>query len=54
MGKLQTEVDSKALVINELTRITKEKDKSIKAWEEQSSLVINEPTMTRSRSLILV
>ena len=35
MGKLRTEVDSKVLVIHELTRISKEKDKSIKEWEEQ-------------------
>lgn len=34
IGKLRTKVDSKILVINELTRISKEKDKSIKEWEE--------------------
>lgn len=35
MGKLHTQVDLKILVIYELTRISKEKDKSTKEWEEQ-------------------
>ena len=35
MDKLQTDVDLKILVINKLTHISKEKDKSIKTWEGQ-------------------
>lgn len=37
MGKVETEVRKKTLVVHELSHIAKEKDQEMKLWEQQST-----------------